>query len=289
MAMQFRWLGVIVLLVGLLAGCSAGTTPAASQSPAASPSAAVDPSMSPAPPAELTIYAAASLRDVLDALQGAYESANPGTSLVISTGASSALSTQIEQGAPGDVFLSADTANPERLVEGGYAAGDAAVFAGNLLIIITPPDDPGGVETPADLGKDGLRIIAAGEEVPITKYATQLVQNLAALPGYPADFEAAYAANIATREESVADVVTKVAAPVAEGDAGIVYVTDATSAGANVSTVAVPEEANVPATYAGIVLESSRQPEAAQAFLDWVVGPEGQAILESFRFLPASA
>jgi molybdate transport system substrate-binding protein len=271
----------------IVTACTAGATPATSQSPAASQAAAASPLASPEP-AELTIYAAASLRDVLDAMKGTFETANPGTTLVISTGASSALSTQIEQGAPGDVFLSADTANPERLVEGGFAAGDAAVFAGNELIVITPPDDPGGVETPADLAKEGLRIIAAGEEVPITKYATQLVQNLAALPGYPADFEAAYTANIATREESVADVVTKVAAPVAEGDAGIVYVTDATSAGANVSTVAVPEEANVPATYAGIVLESSRQQEAAQAFLDWVVGSEGQAILESIGFLQAA-
>ncbi len=119
--------------------------------------------------------------------------------------------------------------------------------------------------------------------MPITKYATQLVANLAKEAGYPADFAAAYAANVASKEDNVKAVVAKV--ELGEGDAGIVYVTDA-KASTKVSTVDVPDSANVPATYDGLVVRASRNPAAATAFLDWFAGPDGQAILRSFGFLP---
>ena len=139
----------------------------------------------------------------------AYEAANPGTDLTISTDSSAALETQIEEGAPADVFLSADTANPQKLVDGGFASGEAIPFAGNKLTVIVPTDNPAGIQTPADLAKDGVRIIAAGDEVPITKYATQLVENLAQQPDAPADFAAAYAANVASKEDNVGQVVVE--------------------------------------------------------------------------------
>ena len=116
----------------------------------------------------------------------AYEAANPGTTLTISTDSSRALETQIEQGAPADVFLSADTTNPQKLVDKGLAAGAVVKFAGNLLTVIVPTANPAGIATPADLAKAGVKVIAAGDTVPITKYATQLVANLAKQPGYPA-------------------------------------------------------------------------------------------------------
>ena len=137
---------------------------------------------------ELTIFAAASLKNVLAEAETAYEAANPGTDLTISTDSSAALETQIEQGAPADVFLSADTANPQKLVDGGFASGEAIPFAGNKLTVIVPTDNPAGIQSPADLAKDGVRIIAAGDEVPITKYATQLVENLAPAAGRPCRF-----------------------------------------------------------------------------------------------------
>ena len=136
-----------------------------------------------AAPAELTIFAAASLKNMLAEAETAYEAANPGTDLTISTDSSAALETQIEQGAPADVFLSADTTNPQKLIDGGFASGEAIPFAGNKLTVIVPTDNPAGIQAPADLAKPGLRIIAAGDEVPITKYATQLVENLAADAG----------------------------------------------------------------------------------------------------------
>ena len=139
---------------------------------------------------------------------------------------------------------------------------------------------------PFDLGKSGARVIAALDEVPITKYATQLVENLAAAPGAPADFATAYAANIASKEDNVAAVRTKI--ELGEGDGAIVYVTDA-AASDKVATIDVPADVNVPASYAGVVVKASANADAAHAFLDWFAGPDGQAILASFGFLPPAS
>jgi molybdate transport system substrate-binding protein len=281
-----RLAGLLGILVIALAACSSGATPAPSS--ASSAAASVAPGGgggSPAPAASLTIYGAASLSGVLAKVKTAYEAANAGTTLTISTDSSAALETEIEQGAPADVFLSADATNPKKLVDAGLAAGAAVTFAGNKLTVIVPTANPAGIKTPADLAKAGVKVIAAGDAVPITKYASMLVANLAKIPGYPSDFVAAYTANIASREDNVKAVVAKV--ELGEGDAGIVYVTDA-KASTKVATIDVPDAANVPATYAGIVVKASANASAAQAFLTWFAGPDGQAILATFGFLPPS-
>ncbi len=190
-----------------------------------------------------------------------------------------------EQGAPADVFRAADTTNPRKLIDGGFAAGDAVVFAGNELTVIVPKGNPAAIGSPADLARDGVKVIAAGDDVPITKYATQLLGNLAKQPGYPAQFEAAYAANVVSKEDNVKAVVAKVG--LGEGDAGIVYVTDA-KASADVVAVEIPEGANVPASYAGVVVKGSANVDAASAFLTWIAGPAGQQILGEAGFLPPS-
>jgi molybdate transport system substrate-binding protein len=208
----------ILALVNLLGACSAAAA-------SARPTPTSTPVPAPTKPTELTIYAAASLKGLLDAAKTAYEATNAGVTLVVSTDSSAALETKIEQGAPADLFLSADTTNPQKLVDSGLAMGETVSFAANALTIVVPLDNPAGIESPADLAEDGLRIIAAGDEVPITRYATQLISNLAELPDYPDGFAAAYAGNVLSKEENVNAVVTKI--ELGEGDAGIVYVTDA--------------------------------------------------------------
>ncbi len=266
-------------------GCSAARGAPAEPSTsvlAGSPSAS-HPATASAAAADLTIYGAASLAGVLDAAQAAYAAANPGSKLTISTDSSAALETQIEQGAPADVFLAADTTNPQKLVESGLAAGDAVDFAGNELAIIVPKGDPGAISTPADLARTGVKVVAASDQVPIAKYARELVRNLAKVSGYPADFEARYAQNVASKEDNVKAVVAKVA--LGEGDAGIVYVTDA-KASTDVDTVPIPDGANVRATYAGVVVKGSPHVDAAKAFLAWLTSPDGEAILQRSGFLP---
>ena len=218
-----RWLGVAVVVASLAACSGSGASPTSPSAPSAAATSAAPASGVAA--ADLEIYGAASLKAVLANVKEAYEAANPGTTLTVSTDSSSALETKIEQGAPADVFLSADTTNPKKLVDGGFASGDVMPFAGNHLVIITPADNPAGITSPKDLAKPGVKIIAADDKVPITKYATQLVENLAEEAGYPPDFATAYANNIASKEENVAGVVNKVG--LGEGDAGIVYVSDA--------------------------------------------------------------
>src|SRR6185369_8830988 len=213
----------------------------------------------------------------------AYETAYPGTTITVSTDSSAALETQIEQGAPADVFLSADTTNPQKLVDGGYASGSPVVFAKNLLTIIVPTGNPAHIVGPIDLAKEGVRVIAAGPEVPITKYATQLIKNVAATTSDAARFQAAYAANIVTNAENVKAIAAQI--ELGQGDAAIVYVTDA-KASTKVETVAVPAAVNVPASYAGVVVKASENAAAAQAFLDWFAGPGGQAILAGLGFMP---
>jgi molybdate transport system substrate-binding protein len=275
---------LVALLAIVLAACSSGAgspsiapaTPVATVAASASASAAN---------VELTVFGAASLKGVLDKAKAAYETANPGTCVTISTDSSSALEMQIEQGAPADVFLSADTRNPKKLVDKALADGTAVTFAGNKLTVIVPKANPAGITSPADLAKAGVKVIAAGEQVPITKYAEKLVDNLAKEMDYPADFAAKYAANVASKEDDVKAVVAKI--ELGEGDAGIVYVTDAKGS-TQVSPIDVPATANVRATYAGVVVKASENLAAAKAFLDWFAGPDGQAILSGFGFLPPS-
>jgi len=249
----------------LLAACS----PAASDSSASEPSGGA-----------VVVYAAASLQDAFEAIEAAYEE-ETGVEIVLSFDASSALRTQISEGAPADLFASADTSNPQQLVDDGLTDGDPQIFASNALAIVMPADGTGGVDSWQGMADPGVRVIAAGEDVPISGYATELVDNLAALPDAPEGFAEAYEANIVSREDNVRAVLAKIEA--GEGDVGVVYETDAAST-EDVTAITFPEDANVLAEYAFVVLADAS--ESTDAFADWLAGPDAQAILEEFGFRP---
>ena len=243
---------------------------------------ACQPSPSPSvQPVELTVFAAASLQDALDAVATVYADAVPGTTLVIATDSSAALRTQIQEGAPADVFLSADTANPDALEDRGLVTGETVAYAGNSLALVVPTENPAGIHAPADLANDGIQIIAAGPEVPITAYASQVLASLSKLPGYPAGYIESYAANVVSEEDNVRSVLTKL--ELGEGDAGFVYQTDALGS-LRVTSIPIPEGANVNATYVGCVIAASEHVDEATAFLEWLAGPVGQVVLAEFGF-----
>ncbi|HET9345102.1 MAG TPA: molybdate ABC transporter substrate-binding protein [Candidatus Limnocylindrales bacterium] len=267
----------IVVAAALAVACS---------SAGGAPPSAPDTGGGRAAPSDLTVFGAASLKDALDEAGAAYEAGHPGTTVTIATDSSAALAAQIEQGAPADVFLSADTTTSQRLLDGGVAVGDAVLFAANELTVIVPTDNPAGIAAPADLAKPGVKIIAAGDEVPITRYAAQLVENLAREPGAPAGLAAMYAANVVSKEDNVKAVVAKI--ELGEGDAGIVYATDAAASDA-VRTVDVPDAASVRAAYAGVVIQASPNQAAAAAFLEWLAGAAGRNIMAGFGFLPPAS
>jgi molybdate transport system substrate-binding protein len=249
---------------------------------ACQPSASTSPSAAASiEGAELIILGAASLQDALDEIEVQYQAAVPGADLVIATDSSSALRTQIEEGNPADVFLSADTANPDTLVEAGLGV-ETVAYAGNSVALVVPIENPAGIATPADLATAGVQVIAAGPEVPITGYVAEVVANLAQLPDYPADFGDAYAANVVSEEDNVRGVLTKI--ELDEGDAGFVYQTDAESS-TDVEIIDIPAGANTHAVYGGCVISHSGHLGAAEAFLAWLAGPDGQAILAEFGFV----
>ena len=232
-------------------------------------------------PLQLTVFAAASLGDAMAEVERAYEATTPGVDLIVATDSSATLRAQIEQGAPADLFLAADDRNPAALADAGLADGPPVAFAQNGLTIVVPSDNPARIQTPADLARSGVRVIAAGDEVPISRYAAEAVARMAALPGYRADFAVRYAANVVSREEDVRAVVARI--ELGEGDAAIVYRTDALAATGTVD-IAIPDEANVAATYTGVVIAASAHSAPARAFLAWLAGPDGRAVLASFGF-----
>jgi len=256
----------LLLVAGLLVACSGATGQAPSS----------------AGRIPIAVLAASSLKAALTAAATAYQKTHPSVAITLSFDASSALRTKIEQGAPADVFASADVTNAQKLVDDGLAIGPAQPFAGNSLAIVAPRDNPARIDSPADLARPGVRLIAAGESVPISTYADQLVTALGQQPGYPADFAKKVAANVASREDNVAAVLAKVA--LGEGDAGIVYRTDALGS-SSVQQVPLPDGVNVAVTYAAVVVKASTQTDAARAFLEWLSGAEGQTLLAGFGFV----
>ena len=284
--MRIRRLTPILLIALLVAACGGGNASpsAASTAPSAAPSAAAS-TASAGPATELQIYAAASLKSVLAKVKAAYEADNAGVTLTVSTDSSTALETKIEQGAPADLFLSADTTNPQKVVDKGLASGTVVKFAENRLTVIVPTDNPAKIATPADLAKSGVKIIACADGVPIQKYTTQWLAKVAALPAYGASFGSKFKANVVSREDNVGAIVAKVG--LGEGDAGVVYVTDAKSSD-KVTPIAIPSDENVPAVYGGVVLKPSKSVDAATAFLTWLASPTGQQILSDAGFVTTS-
>lgn len=235
---------------------------------------------------ELTIFAAASLTDAFETLASAWEHAYPDSRLTLSFGASSALRAQIELGAPADLLASADTRNAQLLVDACLAPGPITSFAGNELALVVPSANPAGISSPADLAREGVRIVSAGPEVPITRYTDVVIDNLAGLEGYAPDFAEAVGANVVSEEGNVRAVLTKV--ELGEADAALVYATDARSS-RGVDTIELPAAANVAAEYAVVRIDRSGQPALAAAFIDFLTGPEGQTVLAEYGFVPPPA
>nr|WP_041583269.1 molybdate ABC transporter substrate-binding protein [Xylanimonas cellulosilytica] len=224
----------------------------------------------PAPEAAtLTVLAAASLKNVFTQLGESFEADHPGVSVTFSFAGSSDLVAQIQQGAPADVFASADTTNMDKLVDDALVTSPVD-FATNTLTIAVPPGNPAGITSLADLTADDVRLVVCAPQVPCGS-ATVKVEEAAGLDLQPV-----------SEEQSVTDVLTKVIAD--EADAGLVYVTDVQGAGDKVTGIAFPESASAVNTYPIAVLDDAAESDLAQQFVDLVTGPTGQAALAEAGF-----
>jgi len=230
--------------------------------------------------ATLTVFAAASLRDVFGTLGANFEKEHPWVSIRFNFAGSQDLRTQLEHGALADVFASADTRQME-LAQSAGLVDPASIFATNAPVIVVPPDNPGKIRGLVDLA-NVRRLIIGAPEVPIGAYTLQILDRARASAG--ADFPGRVEARVVSRELNVRQVLTKVV--LGEADAAIVYRTDARSAGDRVRTVDIPPEVNVVAEYPIATVARCPNPELARAWVAVVRGPEGQAALSAAGFGP---
>jgi molybdate transport system substrate-binding protein len=220
-------------------------------------------------PSEIKVFAAASLTAAFTKIGEDFTAANGGTKVTFNFAGSQALATQIQQGAPADVFASADIPNMDKVKD---LVGTPQNFASNQLQIVVEKGDPKAVKGLEDLANPDLKVVLAAPEVPAGRYAAEALGK------------ADVTVKPVSQEDNVKAVVNKVA--LGEADAGIVYVTDVTAGGDKVEGVDIPEDLNVLATYPIATVKASKAQDKAQAFMDLVLSDQGQQVLKQYGFLP---
>jgi len=235
-------------------------------------------------PHTLTVYAAASLTDAFTEISSSFETEHAGVTVVLNFGGSQNLRTQIEQGAPADVFASANIKEMETLVAQSFVDNDApTIFLTNQLVVILPENNPAGITLLEDMSKPGLKLVLAAEEVPAGRYARKVLENLTSM--YGTDYLDNVLANVVSNEDNIRQAVTKV--QLGEADASIVYVSDAVAA-PDLWQIEIPVDVNVIAEYPIAALAESKNSELANQFIAFVLSPEGQAILANWGFTPVN-
>lgn len=277
-----RLLLLSLLLASLLIGCAPATTPAPAEVPATEPPATEMPATSAPEARTLNVFAAASLTDAFTEIGKNFEAANPGVSVTFNFAGSQTLRTQIEEGAPADVFASANTKEMDTLVTGAQVdANTPQIFLKNKLVVILPVDNPAGIETLEDLAASGVKLVLAAEEVPVGNYARQSFDLMNGPFG--TDFKDKVLANVVSNEDNVKQVVTKV--QLGEADAGVVYTSDAVAA-PELQTIEIPDDLNIIATYPVAPLVNSANADLATAFVEYILSADGQTVLEKWGFAP---
>ena len=218
----------------------------------------------------LTVFAASSLVDAFQRIADDLKTTNPDARFTFSFGSSSTLATQITNGAPADVFASADEANMQKVVDAKLADGAATPFVGNRLQIAVAPGNPKKIAGLADLARPDVVLVLAAPTVPAGKYALDALTK------------AGVTARPVSLEVDVRAVLNKVS--LGEADAGIVYVTDVKSAATSVTGIEIPEQHQVLARYPIAVVKDSKNARLARGFVDHLLSPAGQSVLAEFGF-----
>lgn len=218
---------------------------------------------------QVLVFAAASLTDAFEEIATTFEAASPEFDVQLNLAGSSSLREQILEGAPADVFASANTSNMDQVIEAGEAS-TSATLATNLLQIAVPAGNPAGVTGLADFAREDLLIGLCAEGVPCGDFGRQALAN------------ANVTAEVDTNEPDVRALLVKIEA--GELDAGIVYITDVLAAGDRVEGVDIPSDWNVVATYPIASLTNAPNPDGAAAFVAFTVSDEARAILARYGF-----
>ena len=261
-------LGVLMLTLPILAACGSSSTGGATT----------------AAPVTLNVFAAASLQAAFTKIGDQFHTAHSNVTTTFNFAGSDALATQINQGAPADVFASANTAQMDVVVKAGSVDGSkATTFAHNRLVAVIPKNNPASITTLQDLAKPGVKVVLAAKTVPVGGYALTFLTKASADPSFGSSYQADVLKNVVSYEADVKSVLAKVT--LGEADAGIVYSTDAQTAVDSTSTIAIPDALNVIATYPIGVVKKSASLSTAQQFVDYVNSADGQAVLAQYGFV----
>lgn len=236
---------------------------------------AAQPTASPKLSGTLTVLAAASLTEAFTKIGDQLHAKNPDLDVKFSFAGSPTLVTQVQQGAPADVLATADQANMAKVTGATLNAGAPRVFAHNKLAIAVETGNPKKITGVSDLANPAIKVAVCAPGVPCGTYSTSTFSK------------AGVTVKPVTQEQDVKSVLTKVG--LGEADAGIVYVTDVKAAGSQVDGVTIPDNLNTTAEYPIVELKTTQSDTAAKAFIDYVVGIEGQKTLASFGFLSKTA
>lgn len=234
----------------------------------------------------LSVFAAASLTEVMSDLGDEFTAKNPGVEIIFNFAGSQQLAQQLAQGAPADVFASADQLQMDKVVEmGRINRGSASNFAFNKLVVIYPGENPAGLTQLKDLAIPGIKLVLAAKEVPAGNYSVQFLLNAGKTPNFGAGFPQRVLSNVVSYEENVRSVYSKVA--LGEADGGIVYSTDVPEGNPDrVGILEIPERLNIIAEYPIAVINDSTNVQLAQTFISFVLSFEGQKIFARYRFTP---
>jgi len=252
-----------------VAGCSSSSSTPATGTASSSAPATTASSSPAAQTGTITVFAAASLKETFTQLGKQFEAAHPGDTVKFSFGASSALATQINSGAPADVFASASTKNMAQVVTAGNASNPQD-FAKNVMEVAVPPSNPAKVTSVNDLAKSSVKTALCQPQVPCGTVAAKVFKN------------AGITVKPVTLQPDVKSVLTQV--ETGNVDAGMVYVTDVNAAGSKVKGVTIPASDNASTEYPIATISSSKHKSEAQAFMNYVLSPAGQQVLAAAGF-----
>ena len=232
----------------------------------------------------LTVFAASSLTDAFGELEKTFEERNPGVEVRQSFESSSTLLTQIQQGAPADVFASAAEEEMDSAVEDGLVSGRPETFVRNREALMMPRDNPANIQSMRDLARPGVKLVLAEEGVPAADYAVEILGKADA--EYGGGFKQAVLSNVVSREADVRASVSRVA--LGDADATFGYASDYTpDIRDRVEVIQIPEDLNITATYPMATLKGAQSPELARRWEALVLSDEGQRVLEKWGFEPA--
>jgi molybdate transport system substrate-binding protein len=238
-------------------------------------------------PVTLKVFAAVSLKAPFTKIKSKYEAAHPGVSISYNFDGSQILENQLASGAAADVFASADQLYMQKASYAGLVS-TSQIFAKNKLIVIVPKSNPAKIYALKDLASKGVKIDIADPSVPVGQYSLQVLDKLGKSAGYGLAYENSVKANFISQETNDAAVVQKV--QLGEADAGIVYQSDITSSNAaKVIAIDIPASFNIIANYPLAVTKGAAHAKEAQAFVSYILSPDGQAVLAQYHFIPVNS